>query len=182
VRTRRINAAVGPALVQIGKLAEVRGHPFLALSDALPVLEPSLRHEFTLALAETQAGEPLPDALRRLAHRCCDNFYLHQLAELVATNIRDGANLSHSLRRLVSRLRQSEELRAEEGVELFGYRWLTSLLLLFGLAPIPWWALTRAPALAIFIEEPLARWLLLWVVLSGVAIMSLPYWLAIDEG
>lgn len=182
LRARRLNSQVEPALIQIGKLADVRGHPYLALSDAAEVLPQPLKRELERALAEAQSGDPLPDALRRMAQRCCDNFYLHQLAELVAINIRDGASLGQNLHRLVGRLRLAEELKAEEAVELFGYRWLTSLLLAIGLAPLPWWALTGSKSLDVFAQEPLARLLLTWVVLSGVAVASLPYWLAIDEG
>jgi Flp pilus assembly protein TadB len=181
-RHRRISAAVGPALAQVSQLAAVRGHPLLAFADALPILPPALRGEFETALAEAQAGEPLPEALRRLAARCGDNFYLHQLAELISVSIRDGAPLSPSLARLVARQRVTEELKAEEAVELFGYRWLTGLLLAVSLAPLFWWAWRGSPAFAAFLAEPLGRWLLHWVVFSGFGIASLPYWLAIEEG
>lgn len=180
-RSRVIQAAVEPALIQIAKLCEVRHHPFLALSDAAGMLDEPLRSEFLRALLETQAGIPLEDALRALAHRCCNNFYLHQLAELVALNVRAGGDLAGSLQRLASRLRTMEELKAEETAELFGYKWLTRLLFGAALAPLPYWALTGSGSLRVFTENAPARALLIWVVLSGLAIASLPYWLAIED-
>ncbi|HYG56721.1 MAG TPA: type II secretion system F family protein [Symbiobacteriaceae bacterium] len=180
-RGRIITRAAEPALVAIARLCEVRRHPFLAITDALPMLQPPLRAEFELALSQTQAGLPLADALRMLAVRCCDNFYLHQLAELVAINIRQGGDLSGGLERLAARLRTMEELRAEELAELFGYRWLTRLLLAASVLPLPYWLLTGAPSLQVYLTEPLARGLLVWVVVSGLAIASLPYWLTIDD-
>lgn len=180
-RSQAVNTAVEPALVQIAKLYEVRHHPFLALQDAVPLLEGPLKAEFAQALAETQAGLPLPDALRQLAERCCDNFYLHQLAELVTLNIRTGGDLSSSLQRLSARLRTMEELKAEEAAELFGYKWLTRALFGAAILPIPYWAVTNSRSLHIFMDQPLARWILIWVVVSGMAIASLPYLLAIEE-
>lgn len=180
-RARAVHTAVEPALIQIAKLCEVRHHPFLALSDALPMLEQPLQAELGEALQQTQAGLPLPDALRQMAHRCCDNFYLHQLAELVAINIRTGGDLAGSLQRLANRLRTMEELRAEEAAELFGYKWLTRLLFGAALLPLPYWALTGSRSLDLFVTDPVAQALLVWVVLSGLAIASLPYWLAIED-
>lgn len=180
-RSRAITRAAEPALVAIAKLCEVRRHPYLAIADALPLLQPPLKAEFELALSQTQAGLPLPEALRQLAGRCCDNFYLHQVAELVAINIRQGGDLSGALERLAARLRTMEELKAEEAAELFGYKWLTRLLLGASLLPLAFWAATDAPALAVFRSQPVAQGLLVWVVLSGLAIASLPYWLAIEE-
>ncbi len=180
-RGRAVQAAVEPALVQIAMLCEVRRHPYLALTDALPLLRPPLKAEMERALAEAQAGTPLPEALRSVAFRLGDNFYLHQLAELVAINIRSGGDLSGSLQRLAARLRTTEELRAEEAAELFGYKWLTRILVGAALAPVPYWAVTGSEALAIFREEPLAQAVLVWVVVSGLVIASLPYWLALEE-
>lgn len=180
-RSRAIHTAIETALVQIAQIADVRHHPFLALSDAVPMLEPPLRDEFTRALLESQAGTSLPDALRSMASRCYDNFYLHQLAELVAINIRDGGDLAGSLRRLAGRLRTMEELRAEEAAELFGYHWLTRLLFGATLLPLPYWVLTRSSSLKVFVGQPLPRLGLVWVVVSGLVIVSLPYWLAIED-
>jgi hypothetical protein len=181
-RNQAISAAVQPALVQIAKLSEVRHHPFLALSDALPLLEEPLCSEFGRAVAETQAGLPLPDALRQVATRCGDNFYLHQLAELVAINIKTGGDLSTSLHRLTARMRTMEELKAEETAELFGYKWLTRALFAAALLPLPYWAVTHSESLQVYMEHPLARGILVWVVVSGLAIAALPYLLAIEEG
>lgn len=180
-RSRAIHAAIESALVQIAQIAEVRRHPFLALSDAVPMLEPPLNSEFNRALLESQSGLSLPDALRQMATRCHDNFYLHQLSELVAINIRDGGDLAGSLRRLAGRLRTMEELRAEETAELFGYNWLTRLLFGATLLPLPYWVLTRSKSLTLFVQEPWPRLGLVWVVVSGLVIISLPYWLAIDD-
>ncbi len=180
-RARGIAKAAEPAIVQIAKLCEVRGHPFLALCDALPMLEPPLKAEFDRVLAETQAGAHLPDALRELAVRCCNNFYLHQLAELVAIHIRQGGDLSGALLRLADRMRTMDELRAEETAELFGYKMLTRLLFVAGLAPLPYWALTKSPSLGFFLHNDGAQTLLLWALISGLAIASLPYWMAIED-
>lgn len=181
LRNRAITAAVRPALIQIAKLCEVRHHPLLALTDAMPLLEPPLKAELALALADAEAGVPLPDALRGMAERCCNNFYLHQLAELVAVNIRSGGDLAGSLEGLAVRLRTIEELKAEETAELFGYKWLTRLLFVAALLPLAWWAVTGSGSLQIFIHQPVARLILIWVVLSGMAITALPYLLAIEE-
>jgi hypothetical protein len=180
-RARRVNRVVGPALVHIAKICEVRHHPFLALVDALPMLEQPLKTEFERAVVETQAGAPLPEALRDLATRNCDNFYLHQLAELVEINIRSGGDLADSLQRLATRMRTMDELRAEESAELFGYTWLTRILFVAALLPLPYWALTGSAHLRLFVERPLASGLLVWVVASGLAIASLPYWMALDD-
>lgn len=180
-RARAVNAAAAPALVQIARLCEVRGHPLLALTDALPMLQMPLKAEFERALAQTQAGAPLPEALRELAARCYNNFYLHQLAELVAIHIRQGGDLAGALQRLADRMRTLEELRAEETAELFGYKLLTRLLFGAALLPLPYWALTRSPSLKIYLENPLAQGLLIWVLVSGLAITSLPYWMAIED-
>jgi len=180
-RARTINRVVGPALIHIAKICEVRQHPFLALVDALPMLEQPLKAEFERAVMETQAGAPLPDALRDVATRNCDNFYLHQLAELVEINIHSGGDLAESLQRLATRLRTVDELRAEESAELFDYSWLTRILFVAALLPLPYWALTGSAHLRLFIERPLASGLLVWVVASGLAIASLPYWMAIED-
>jgi len=180
-RARQINRAVGPALVHIAKICEVRHHPFLALADSLPMLEQPLKAEFEQAVTETQAGARLPDSLRDLAIRNCDNFYLHQLAELIEINIRSGGDLTDSLQRLAGRLRTMDELRAEESAELFGYTWLTRILFIAALLPLPYWAITGSPHLQLFIEQPLASGLLVWVVSSGLAIASLPYWMATSD-
>ena len=180
-RGRAIAAATEPALVQIARLCEVRHHPFLALTDAVPMLGGPLQPEFERALAETQAGLPLPEALRQMAVRCGDDFYLHQLAELVAIHIRAGGDLAGSLSRLAGRLRTMAELQAEESAELFGYRWLTRILYAAALLPLAHWGLTGSPSFQLFVAEPVGRGVLVWVVLSGLAIASLPYWLAIDE-
>lgn len=176
-RRRAVQAAVGPALAQIARLADLRPHPFLALTDALPILQPPLKAEFDLVLIQAQAGLPLPEALRDLAGRCGGNFYLHELAELVAVHIREGGgDLAGSLNRLSARYRAMEELRAEEATELLRYQWLTRLLFIATLAPLLYWAITGSAALQTYIHEPAARWVLLWVVLTGLVIASLPYW------
>jgi Flp pilus assembly protein TadB len=180
-RNRAIQTAAGPALAQIARLYAVRHHPFLALTDALAMVQPPLRAELELALLQAQAGLPLPEALRAMAARCADNFYLHQLAELVAVHVREGGDLAASLDRLSARLRTMEELRAEEAAELFGYGWLTRLLFIATLAPFPYWILTGSPALQVYRSEPVARWVLVWVVLTGLVIASLPYWLATED-
>lgn len=180
-RARAINRVAGPALVHIAKICEVRHHPFLALVDALPMLEQPLKAEFERAVMETQAGAPLPDALRDLAARNCDNFYLHQLAELVEINIHSGGDLADSLQRLTTRMRTMDELRAEESAELFGYTWLTRMLFVAALLPLPYWALTGSAHMQLFVERPLASGVLVWVVASGLAISSLPYWMAIED-
>ncbi|MGE5673466.1 MAG: type II secretion system F family protein [Mycobacterium leprae] len=176
-----IQKAVEPALVQIAQIYEVRRHPYLALCDAVPVLAPPLQRELQAALQESQAGLSLADALRQMAARCYNNFYLHQLAELVAVNIQNGGDLAESLRRLAARLRLMDEVRAEETAELFGYRWLTRLLYGATLLPLLLWAWTTAPNLTFFVLSPWGRLLLVWVVLSGLIVISLPYWLAIDD-
>jgi Flp pilus assembly protein TadB len=180
-RNRAIAAAVRPALIQIAKLCEVRHHPLLALADAMPLLDPPLKAELAVALAEAQAGLPLPDALRGMAERCCGNFYLHQLAELVALNIRSGGDIGGSLEGLAARLATQEELQAEETAALFGYKWLTRLLFGAALLPLAYWAVVGSGKLQIFVQQPVARLILIWVVLSGLAITVLPYLLAIDE-
>ncbi|HWI63702.1 MAG TPA: type II secretion system F family protein, partial [Symbiobacteriaceae bacterium] len=180
-RARLIHAAVEPALVQIARLCEVRRHPFLALIDALPLLQQPLKGEFEQAVSQCQAGMPLPEALRALAARCGSDFYLHQLAELVAINIKEGGDLSGGLERLATRLRTMEELRAEETAELFGYKWLTRILVAISILPLPYWALTRSASFQFYLTHPLAKVLLVWVALSGLIIASLPYWMAIED-
>lgn len=180
-RQREVMRAVEPALVLLARLCEVRSHPFLAIADALPMLEPPLRAEFERAVAEVHAGSPLPLALREVAGRLGDDFYLHQLAELVEINIRTGSDLPGSLTRLAERLRTLEEIQAEERAELLGYRWLTRLLFLGGLAPVIYWSATGSPSLDIFHSHPLAQALLVWALVSGLVIISLPYWLAVEE-
>jgi Flp pilus assembly protein TadB len=180
-RNRAIQGAVEPLLVQLAKLCEVRHHPFLALSDALPMIQPPLRAEFEQAIAEARAGLPLPEALRQVAGRCADNFYLHQVAELVAITVVNGGDLAGGLQRLAGRLRSMAELQAEEAAELFGYKWLTRILFAAALLPLPYWALTGSQNLALFQTNGVAQALLVWVLLSGLAIATLPYWLAIDD-
>lgn len=180
-RRREVLRAVEPAFVLLARLCEVRSHPFLAISDALPMLEPPLRAEFERVVAEVHAGSPLPLTLRELAGRLGDDFYLHQLAELVEINIRSGGDLAGSLNRLADRLRTLEEIQAEERAELLGYRWLTRLLFLGGLLPVGYWSLTGSPSLEIFQSHPLAQALLIWALVSGLVIISLPYWLAVEE-
>ncbi|HLN61950.1 MAG TPA: type II secretion system F family protein, partial [Symbiobacteriaceae bacterium] len=180
-RARAHQAAVAPALVEIAQLCEVRRHALLALYDALPTVQAPLRAELTLALDQARAGMDLADALRLMAHRCCQNFYLHQLAELVAITTREGGDLSGALLQLAARLRTAEELKAEQAAELLGYKTLTGLLLAASLLPLPYWALTRAPAWQVFVERPLAQLALVWTVLSGLAIVLLPYWLALED-
>lgn len=180
-RARAVTLAVGPALAALAKLIEVRQQPLLALTDLLPSTVPPLQGELRRALAEVGTGTPLPEALGALAERTGDNFYLHQVAELTRLNLRTGGDLAGAIQRLADRFRMMEELRAEEKAELFGYSWLLWLLFIAALLPLPYWALTGAPAMQIWLHQPLAQGLLAWVITSGVAIASLPYWLALNE-
>lgn len=180
-RARAVTLAVGPALAALAKLIEVRQQPLLALTDLLPSAAPPLQAELRRALAEVGTGVPLPEALTTLAERAGNNFYLHQVAELVRLNLRTGGDLAGAIQRLADRFRMMEELRAEEKAELFGYSWLLWLLFVAALLPLPYWALTNAPAMQIWLHQPLAQGLLAWVFASGVAIASLPYWLALNE-
>jgi pilus assembly protein TadC len=180
-RARAVSRAVGPALAALAKLVEVRQQPLPALTDLLPSTNPPLQGELRRTLADVGAGIPLPDALTTLAERTGGDFYLHQVAELVRLNLRTGGDLAGAIQRLADRYRTMEELRAEERAELFGYSWLLWLLFIAALLPLPYWALTGAPALRIWLTQPLAQSILAWVVGSGVAIASLPYWLALDE-
>ncbi|HLO04379.1 MAG TPA: type II secretion system F family protein [Symbiobacteriaceae bacterium] len=180
-RARAVTQAVGPALAALSKLLEVRQQPLLALTDLLPSAAPPLQAELRRALAEVGAGIPLPEALTAMAERAGNNFYLHQVAELTRLNLRTGGDLAGAIQRLADRFRMMEELRAEEKAELFGYSWLLWLLFVAALLPLPYWALSGAPAMQIWLHQPLAQGLLAWVIASGVAIASLPYWLALDE-
>jgi hypothetical protein len=180
-RARAVSQAVGPALAALAKLVEVRHQPLPALTDLLPSASPPLQGELRRALADVGAGIPLPDALSTLAERAGGNFYLHQVAELVRLNLRTGGDLAGAIQRLADRYRTMEELRAEEKAELFGYSWLLWLLFIAALLPLPYWALTGAPAMQVWLTQPLAQSILAWVVGSGVTIASLPYWLALDE-
>jgi hypothetical protein len=180
-RGRAYQAAVEAALVQIARACEVRHHPLPALYDVAGQVAPPLRAELEAALDQVWSGMDLSDALRLMAARCCDNFYLHQLAELVAITTRQGGDLAAALYPLIARLRTAEELRAEQAAELFGYKTLTRLLWAASLAPLPYWALTGAPAWDLFVQVPAARAVLVWAVLSGLAIVLLPYWLALEE-
>lgn len=180
-RARAVTRAVGPALAALAKLIEVRQQPLPALTDLLPTTVPPLQAELRRALSDVGAGIPLPEALAAMAERSGANFYLHQLAELIRLNLRTGGDLAAAVQRLADRFRMMEELRAEEKAELFGYSWLLWLLFGAALLPLPYWALSGAPAMQIWLHQPIASWLLAWVVASGVAIASLPYWLALDE-
>lgn len=180
-RARAVTLAVGPALAALAKLIEVRQQPVLAFTDLLPSTAQPLQQELRRALAEVGAGIPLPDALAALAERSGDNFYLHQVAELTRLNLRSGGDLAGAVQRLADRFRMMEELRAEEKAELFGYSWLLWLLFAAALLPLPYWALSGAPAMQIWLHQPLAQGILAWVIISGAAIGSLPYWLALNE-
>lgn len=180
-RARAVTLAVGPALAALAKLIEVRHQPVLAFTDLLPSVAQPLQAELRRALAEVGAGIPLPEALAALAERSGDNFYLHQVAELTRLNLRSGGDLAGAVQRLADRFRMMEELRAEEKAELFGYSWLLWLLFAAALLPLPSWALSSAPAMQIWLHQPLAQGILAWVIISGAAIGSLPYWLALNE-
>lgn len=180
-RARAVTKAVGPALAALAKLVEVRRQPLPALTDLLPSAAPPLQAELRRALADVGAGIALPDALAGLAERSGGNFYLHQVAELTRLNLKSGGDLAGALQRLADRYRMMEELRAEEKAELFGYSWLLWLLFAAALLPLPYWALSGAPAMQIWLHQPLAQWILAWVIASGVGIATLPYWLALDE-
>ncbi|HYF92696.1 MAG TPA: type II secretion system F family protein [Symbiobacteriaceae bacterium] len=180
-RARAVRAAVEPALVHIALGWAIRRHPLLAITEALPLLAPPLRAEFELAVSQCRGGLPLPEALQELASRCAGDFYLHQLAELVANNLREGGDLGAELERLAARLRTMAELRAEETAKLSGYKWLTRILFAVSLAPLPYWAATRSAQLQFYAQHSLGKVIVLWVVVSGLISASLPYWQVVED-
>lgn len=179
-RRLAVNRAVGPALLQLAKLADVRGHPLLALTDALPSIRQPLRAEVERALADYRANLPLADALRAAAERLGNNHYLRQLAELTELSIQNGTSYSQSLHRLVARYQLMEELKAEEQTHMHGYKLLTWALYLGSLAPLPYWLLRDATAIAAY-TQPLAQFMVLWAFLSGLGIVLLPVLFATEE-
>jgi Flp pilus assembly protein TadB len=181
-RSRAIHGAVEPALVQISRSLAVKSEPIAALHLAAPALPPLLRPEFERALAEAEGGLPLPDALRSLAARCAHDFYLHQLAELVALHLRDGGDLSSTLTLLLERFRSMAELRAAEAAALSGWRWAIRVLAVAALLPLPYWAFASGSALQVYVEAPAARLALAVVMAVGLAAAALPYWLMPDRG
>lgn len=180
-RSRRLRQALALALPQLARLAAAEPVPYRVLAQAAPRLGAPLGPELERALAEHRAGVPLDEALRRLARRLDDDFYLHQLAGFTATALRQGGTLTDPLERLTARLRQAEELRAEARAELFGYGWLVAGLYAFSLAPLPLSALSGGPHLTYVTTATAGQWLLAWVVWSGLAVAALPGWLAPDE-
>ncbi|MDF2630107.1 MAG: hypothetical protein K0R39_3938, partial [Symbiobacteriaceae bacterium] len=104
-RRRATRAAAEAALAHIARAYGVRRHPSLAISDAVPKMASPMKEAFSLALSQCQAGFPLPDALRALAVRSGNDFYLSQFAEVVAFSLRSECDLSGALEHLVARMR-----------------------------------------------------------------------------
>jgi len=171
-RTRQIQAAVAPALNHIARLCEVRRDPHLALADALPLLAPPLKGELALALTQARADVPLPEALRHMAARCDNNFYLHQLADLVALCLRDGGgDLSAGLDRLLARFRSLEGVRARQQRRLIARAWLTGLLAMAPLLGLTYWAPTLSPTLQFHLLSVAAIFLV--AASAGLAVYGL---------
>ncbi|MDB4893917.1 MAG: hypothetical protein JWN15_179 [Firmicutes bacterium] len=177
----RVMKTLGPILVQLTKVADVRTHPYLALQDAVPAMDEPLRSEFTRALQDYEAGMGLSDAIRDVAERLGRDPYIMQLSELVDLSVQSGANFGEALFRLLSRYRHTEELRAEEQTQMKGYSWLTWVFYLGSLLPLPYW-LMRDPGSLPSFQGPIAGGLLLWVFLSGLGIVILPTMFSVEEG
>lgn len=178
---RRLRAALGPALTMLARLAEAHPHPYRVLQEAAPRVPAPLGPELNRALAEHRAGVALDDALRRVAHRLDEDFYLHQVADLTGIAIRQGGGLAAPLTRLLDRFWQAQELEAEAAVELFGYGWLTLGLFLFSLLPLPLALAAGGPQADYLLHSPGGQRLLAWVVWSGMAVAALPGWLSSSD-
>ncbi|MGE5672711.1 MAG: type II secretion system F family protein [Mycobacterium leprae] len=176
----KVMKALGPALVQLTKVADVRRHPFLALQDTVPVMDQPLRGEFERALQDYEAGAALSEALRRAAERLSHNPYLYQLAEIVDLSLNAGASFSEALFRLLARYRQSEELQAEEQTNMKGYSWLTLVFYIGSLLPLAYWVLRDPGSIASY-QTTVARWLVVWSYLSGLVIVILPRLFSLEE-
>lgn len=179
-RARRRRQALAVALPLLARMAAVHRAPYAALAAAAPALPPPLGPGLEQALARHRAGVPLGEALAAMAEEYDGDFYLHQLAGLVAVCQRQGGDLAAALDRLAQRLRQAEELRAEAAAELFGYGALAASLFAFSLAPAVLSAFTGGPQWPYLTGTATGRWLLAWAVWSGLAVAALPAWLAGD--
>jgi Flp pilus assembly protein TadB len=144
--TRRawsVRAAAEAALTLIARHDTSRRHPALAISDALPGLPPLLKAEFELAVSQSQAGLPLPDALRALAARCGGDFYLYQLAELVALHLRVDCDITGALGHLVAHMRSQTALPAGEPAPRLAAQWLGQVAVGSAMATLLYWAITQ---------------------------------------
>lgn len=166
--------------MQLAKLADVRGHPYLTLVDAAASMRQPLRQEMERALRDYQANLPLADALRAATVRLGNNHYLRQLAELTDLSVHNGTSYSQSLHRLLNRYQLLEELKAEEQTHMHGYRLLTWCLYIGSLLPVPYWLLRDPNALTAF-TQPVAKAMMLWAFLSGLGIVLLPAFFSAEE-
>ncbi|HYF76357.1 MAG TPA: hypothetical protein VD973_04465, partial [Symbiobacteriaceae bacterium] len=153
---RAMRAAAEAALTLIARLHASRRHPVLSISDALPGLPPLLKAEFGLALRQSQAGLPLPDALRALAARCGGDFYLYQVAELAALNLRTDCDIAGALGHLVAHMRTQAALPPAESAPHLAARWLGHVVAGSAMAALLYWAITQPAGVVISLAIAMA--------------------------
>lgn len=177
----RVNGAMGQAMVHLSTVAHTYRVPYQALRAAVDAFPPVIRDHYRQAVRAQETNVPLPDALREAARQLDDNFYAHQLAELVDVSMRTGADFVGALVRLSQRFTLLEEVRAEERTATSGYVTFTRVFALASLAPLLWWVVARSPSVHYFTESGFARVLLAWAIIAGAACSFLPDLLSVDE-
>lgn len=176
-RQSQLDRAMAELLPALAALVQALHHPLPALAELAPRAPKALREPLQLALASCGGGQPLPDALTRMATDLGDHFYLHQMAALVRLHTQHGGDLSGGLDRLAERLQARLELEAEAAVETQGYRYLILAFAAATFVPVLYWAASHSSKWELLRHGP-GSWLLTWALFSTLVIDRLPRWLA----
>lgn len=166
VRTRRFEAQFPDALTLIGSSLSA-GHTFLrAIQLMCEEAEPPISEEFARVVSETQLGDPLVDALDRMAHRLQIRD-VDWVVQAIRIQQSVGGKLADLLHTLADFIRAREEIRREIDVltaegKISAYV-LGALPVLLGL-----FMQVTNPG---YLEPMLQGWGWVWLTLSAASIV-----------